>query len=76
MRVDDLVRMLKVYPGHATVTVSLSPGRRLEISGHTAFMEHDSGELCQPCEVTLLAGEVWQGLDLDEVVAEAEGQAA
>ena len=76
MRVDDLIQLLEAYPPEATVTVSITPGRRLEISGHTAFMEHDGGELCQPCELTLLAGGAWRERDLDEVVAGAEGQAA
>ncbi|MFQ5967717.1 MAG: hypothetical protein ACE5MI_08915 [Acidimicrobiia bacterium] len=76
MRVDELIRILETYPRTVNVTVSCAPGERLEIAGHTASLEHDGGELCQPCEAILLAGEAWHGLDLDRVAAEADGRAA
>ena len=81
MTVDELIRLLEMYPKEAEVTVSSGPGRSSRIVGHSAVMERDGGELCQPCKATLLAGEAWESLDLDggglDVTnAESAGQAA
>ena len=65
MTVEELIRLLEAYPRHAEVTVSDAPGTKVPISGHTTILEHDGGELCQPCEVSLLAGKAWEDADLD-----------
>jgi hypothetical protein len=65
MTVGELIEVLEGFDRTAGVTVSTEPGVSLEVRGHTAVLEHDGGELCAPCEVRLLAGDVWDQVDLD-----------
>jgi hypothetical protein len=71
MNVAELIELLEAHPANARVSVSLAPGEVADVTGITGHLEQDAGEICNECEVTLLAGPEWESVDLDAIDPDA-----